>query len=227
VFLRKVFKKDKLKSRVDEKKYYFFPALVFTIVLYAAYGYGEDLTLPTGGRVSIELISSEAAYQGRNLLIVAVNHRMGVEAAADALRQPQQLAGDKIVVNKKVRGLLFHQIKLRKKQISEPRADRLKQMKGSGMRVKKLDIQRIYIYLVKELIPIQVKELQALGINLYLDSWIPPVGNHPAGFLLADMPIDTLDELASKTYVVRLDTAEQVAQPQTMPGYEESIPVNK
>jgi hypothetical protein len=53
-----------------------------------------------------------------------------------------------------------------------------------------------------------------MGIIPYPDSWIPPVSGHPTGFIVADMPIDKLSELAGKDYVVSLDTAEQVFQPQ-------------
>jgi len=87
-------------------------------------------------------------------------------------------------------------------------------MKAMGMRVDDLGIQRIFIHLTKELNWSQVEELEAIGITLYLDSWIPPVGAHPTGFSLADMPIDRLEELAEKDYVVRLDTAERVLEPQ-------------
>ena len=53
-----------------------------------------------------------------------------------------------------------------------------------------------------------------MGITPYPDSWIPPVGAHPTGFIMADMPINKLEALAEKDYVVRLDTAERVLEPQ-------------
>jgi hypothetical protein len=56
--------------------------------------------------------------------------------------------------------------------------------------------------------------LTGLGITIYPDSWIPPLANHPNGFVLADMPVDKLDALAAKDYVIKLDTAEQQLQPQ-------------
>jgi hypothetical protein len=74
--------------------------------------------------------------------------------------------------------------------------------------------QRIFIHLNSELTASQIEELKALGITLYLDSWIPPVGNHPTGYVIADVPIEKLSELAKKEYVVRLETAEQLLEPQ-------------
>ena len=114
----------------------------------------------------------------------------------------------------KASALLLSQIELRQQQIAEPTAERLEQMKAMGIRVDDLEIQRIFVHLTKELNSSQVEELEAIGITLYLDSWIPPVGAHPTGFILADMPIDRLEELAQKDYVVKLDTAERVLEPQ-------------
>jgi len=114
----------------------------------------------------------------------------------------------------KASALLLLQIGLREKQLAAPTADRLEQMKAMGMRIENLGMQRIFIHLAHEPTPSQIDELQAMGITPYPDSWIPAAAGHPAGFLIADMPIDKLDELAGKDYVVRLDTAEQVLEPQ-------------
>jgi len=115
--------------------------------------------------------------------------------------------------DEKVSSQLLAQVNLRKEQVAEPTLDRLELMKNMGMRVDNLEIQRIFIHLSQELNTSQVEELEAMGITLYLDSWIPPVGAHPTGFILADMPVDKLGELAEKDYVVKLDTAEQMLEP--------------
>ncbi len=119
----------------------------------------------------------------------------------------------KDTANEKVSSLLLIQIDLRTQQIADPTSERLEIMKEMGMRVDNLEIHRIFIYLNKEPSQTQVMELEAIGITVYLDSWIPPVGDYPTGFLLADMPINKLDDLASKSYVIRLDTAERVLEP--------------
>ncbi len=115
--------------------------------------------------------------------------------------------------NEKVSSLLLAQITLRKDQIAEPTSDRLEMMKELGMRVENLETQRIFLHLTKELNSSQIAELEAMGITLYLDSWIPPVGAHPTGFIIADMPISKLEALAAKGYVVKLETAEQQLKP--------------
>ena len=111
------------------------------------------------------------------------------------------------VIDEKVSSQLLTQINLRKEQLADPTSGRLEIMKNMGMRVENLIIQRIFIHLTQELTPSQIEEIETLGITLYLDSWIPPVGDHPTGFLMADMPVDKLETLAGKGYVVRLETA--------------------
>ena len=118
-------------------------------------------------------------------------------------------------VSKKVGSQLLTQVNLREEQIAKPTSDRLEIMKSMGMRVDNLGSQRIFIHLSQELNTSQIEELEAIGVTLYLDSWIPPVGDHPTGFLIADMPIDRLETLAEKDYVVRLETAERQLEPQS------------
>jgi hypothetical protein len=109
---------------------------------------------------------------------------------------------------------LILQVSLRRQQLVEPNSDRLAQMQAQGINTSDLEIQRIYIYFKEQLTQTQIDELQALGIKVYLNSWIPPAGNNPDGFYLADLPVDKLDALADQDYVVRIDTAEKLSHPQ-------------
>ncbi len=115
--------------------------------------------------------------------------------------------------SEKASSLLLAQVDLRKEQIKKPDSERLEIMKGMGMRVDNLEMQRIFIHLDQPLNQSQVAEFEAMGLTLYLDSWIPPVGAHPTGFISADMPVDKLGEVAEKDYVVRLETAERQLEP--------------
>jgi len=114
----------------------------------------------------------------------------------------------------KASALLLLQIGLREQQLADPTPERLEQMKAMGMRTENLEVQRIFIHLAQEPTAGQLDELIAMSITPYPDSWIPSAGGHPTGFMVADMPIDKLDVLAGKDYVVKLDTAEQVLEPQ-------------
>ncbi len=115
----------------------------------------------------------------------------------------------------KVTALLSLQVnaKARCQQVA-PTADELSMMRQMGMRTENLAVQRIFIHLAQEATASQIDELKAMGIIPYPDSWIPPVGDHPTGFIVADMPVDKLDELAGQDYIGSLDTAEQVLEPQ-------------
>jgi hypothetical protein len=90
-------------------------------------------------------------------------------------------------------------------------------MINRGMNVADIGTQKVFIYLDKALTKPQESELVGLGIILFLDSWVPPVGAHATGFLIAEVPVTKLDELAAKNFVVKLDTAEKVRKPQSSP----------
>lgn len=130
-------------------------------------------------------------------------------------------------MKEKVSSQLLSQINLRKEQIANPTSDRLDIMKNFGMNVDNLEMQRIFIHLNRELSPLQIKEIETMGIILYLDSWIPPAGDHPTGFILADMPIDKLETLAKKDYIVGLETAERQLQLQNTAKPQSELPSTK
>jgi hypothetical protein len=86
------------------------------------------------------------------------------------------------------------------------------------MNVDNLENQLIFIHLERKLNEAQVTELQNIGLILHMDSWIPPVGAHLTGYIIADMPVDALDELVEREYIIKLDTAERVLEPQAGSG---------
>jgi hypothetical protein len=123
---------------------------------------------------------------------------------------------DSQTTQSKISSALQLQINLRKEQIVSPTPDRLAQIKALGMNVANIGIQKIYIYVNQQLTPAQVNRLQTMNVTVYMDSWIPPVGNHPTGYYLAEIPVDKLTILVAEEYVVRLDTAETESEPQLM-----------
>jgi len=123
--------------------------------------------------------------------------------------EPYLYAQEITVLTEKASALLLLQIDLRKKQLTSPTPERLEQMRAMGMRMESLDTQRIFIHFAEKPAVQQIDELKTIGITPYPDSWIPPASGHPSGFIVADMPVDKLSELAGKKYVVWLDTAEQ------------------
>ena len=159
-------------------------------------------------------MSKEKSKQGGlSAIIVAVVAGLivaGIVAGYQYIWVPRQESA----WQKKIGGLLKMQINLKKDYIANPAPEKLEQMKRTGMETENLNMQRIFIHLIKEPAVTQVDELKAMGIISYPDSWIPPVGDHPTGFILADVPIDKLEDLTKKDYVVRIDTAERVFKPQ-------------
>ncbi len=118
-------------------------------------------------------------------------------------------------ITRKISTLLLRQIELRQKQLEQPTGGRGEQMEKMGMSLDNLSLQKVFIHLTELPSEGEIQGLHTTGITLYVDSWIPPVGNFPTGFLLAEMPIERLMDLASKDYVVRLETAETASQPQS------------
>jgi hypothetical protein len=122
--------------------------------------------------------------------------------------------------NSKIGILLQTQVNLKNEQLANPTDERLQVMQNMGMRVDNLEQQRVFIHMQKLPGNSQLKELESMGVVLYLDSWIPPLENHPTGFLLADIPVDKLSELATEDFIIRLETAERAFEPQFEPQTE-------
>jgi hypothetical protein len=110
---------------------------------------------------------------------------------------------------------LITQVGLRVDQIEQPNDDRLGTMSGIGLRLDPLGIQKVFVYMSTYPTMSEIIDMNNMGIVLYLDSWIPPLETHPYGFFLADLPVSKLAELSSKSYIIRLDSAEGTSEPQT------------
>jgi hypothetical protein len=114
----------------------------------------------------------------------------------------------------KVSSTLLQQVELRREQIASPNPERLKQMQDMGLSTVDLNKQLVFVYVKEPLGTAQAEDLSAIGVHVHADSWIPPVGSHPLGFFIADMPADKLEALAARDYVDKLDTAERQSLPQ-------------
>ncbi|MBN1190090.1 MAG: S8 family serine peptidase [Dehalococcoidales bacterium] len=118
----------------------------------------------------------------------------------------------------KASSLLSLRIKLKSRALAYPGeiAFIRSSLSGSGMSAAGqdyMDYEKVFIYFKQYPAIDQINDLESQGVTVYPDSWVPPVGNHPCGFILADMPVDKLDVLSAKSYIVRMDTAEKESQP--------------
>lgn len=112
-------------------------------------------------------------------------------------------------IEKKISGLLKFQVQLRKSYVKQSTPERLSAMKKMGMKTEEIDKHLVYVHAEKKLSVSEIKSLKKMGVSVYEDSWMPPLKNHPTGFVIASMPINRLYELAKKSFVVRLETAEK------------------
>lgn len=117
----------------------------------------------------------------------------------------------------KISAELLFQMDLKMKQVTNPDPQRLRQMESMGMETEDLTQQKVFIHLRQPLTPTQMQELKDMNVTVYPDSWIPPVGVFPTGYYLAQAPVNMIASLASREYVVRLDTAERVLKPGAKP----------
>jgi subtilisin family serine protease len=106
------------------------------------------------------------------------------------------------------------EMKTKMKQSDESRVEMSSGDMQSLGEMTSLDNEKVFIYFAKPPTANQAKELGGLGVKIYPDSWIPPVGDFPTGFVLADIPIENIDSLATRNYVHRIDSAEQLSEPQ-------------
>ena len=68
--------------------------------------------------------------------------------------------------------------------------------------------QKVFLHLAQRPTANQLDDLRSLGVTAYPDSWIPPVGAHPTGFIYAEMPVSRLPDVAARDYLVTLSNAE-------------------
>ena len=86
-------------------------------------------------------------------------------------------------------------------------------MRRMGIITDEIDKQLVYIHLKRKLSPSRIASLKEIGVIVYEDSWVPPLENHPTGYVTASIPIDRLYDVARKPFVTRLETAERVLLP--------------
>ncbi|MDN3514878.1 MAG: S8 family serine peptidase [Candidatus Brocadia sp.] len=156
--------------------------------------------------LAIVFPSFNAAFSGVDDPIILSGHLTG-------LKNEMKESDKKI--EKKISGLLRLQIKLRNSYMEQPTPERLNAMQKMGMKTvaEEIDKQLVYIHSKTKLNAPEIASLKEIGVTVYEDSWIPPLKNHPTGYVTASVPVSRLYDLAARTYIVKLDTAEQIFLP--------------
>ncbi len=65
-----------------------------------------------------------------------------------------------------------------------------------------------------------LKVLDKLGVTVYPETWTPPVGKHPWGFILAKLPPLKHADVLALPFIKRMDSAERILQPQNNAAYK-------
>lgn len=60
----------------------------------------------------------------------------------------------------------------------------------------------------------QITYLENIGVKSYLESWTPPIGDHPYGFFIAEIPADKLIEVLADENIKKVESAEALSVPQ-------------
>ncbi|NUO09925.1 MAG: S8 family serine peptidase [Candidatus Brocadia sp.] len=156
--------------------------------------------------LAIVFPSFNAAFSGVDDPIILSGHLTG-------LKNETKESDKKI--EKKISGLLRLQMQLRSSYVEQPTPERLNAMQKMGMKTvaEEIDRQLVYIHVKRKLDATKIASLKEIGVKVYVDSWIPPLKNHPTGYVMASVPVSRLYDLAAKTYIVKLDTAEQIFLP--------------
>ena len=155
--------------------------------------------------LTIPFVFLDLAFSGADYPIILPEYLTTIHNETEMSRRAE----------KKMSGLLRLQIQVRTSYVSQPTSERLQAMRKMGMKIFEAEIDRqlIYIHIKRKLNAAKITSLKKIGVTVYEDSWIPPLENHPTGYVIANVPINRLYDLATKIYVVKLETAEQVFLP--------------
>ncbi len=123
---------------------------------------------------------------------------------------PRQAAAQQPFTGSKISGRLEMQVRQKNNYLqnggTRPEGVIAPELKGKP--AAEIATQKVFLHFRQPPTQSQLAELQGLGVKVYPDSWIPPVGKHPTGFVYAEMPVSRLPDLAAKDYLISLGTAE-------------------
>jgi Tol biopolymer transport system component len=147
------------------------------------------------------------------LILLFTNAYSSIPALAES-GKPSDLS----LTGSKVSGLLSLHVQIKKNQMTKSSDDELKSLVLDQQSIDEIiltdiDKERVFLHFTEQPTESQIQELNSLGVTVYSDSWIPPVNNFKTGFVLAEIPVDKLDSLINKSYIVFIDTAEQMLSP--------------
>jgi len=131
--------------------------------------------------------------------------------------QTMPLYEDSTLANKKyspkISALLGIQLSLKQQQLNSIKPSNVSLYKNLGITEENLQTQRIFLYFTQFPDPAIIEAVEALGGWINSASWIPPLENHPYGFLQAELPVTMVEPLVNYPQIRRIETAEGLSYP--------------
>jgi len=93
----------------------------------------------------------------------------------------------------------------------------LKQL-NPGIEDEKLDNIILTIYFDEKPDLSKLNRIENIGVELFPESWIPAMQNHPYGFMIAKVPIDNVNTLLNENFVIKIGSAETLLEPNNNQG---------
>jgi subtilisin family serine protease len=93
----------------------------------------------------------------------------------------------------------------------------LKQL-NPGMEDEKLDNILLTIYFNEKPATSELNSIENIGVEFFIESWIPAMQNHPYGFMIAKVPVDKVNILLTDNSVIKVGSAETLLEPNNNQG---------
>jgi len=89
-----------------------------------------------------------------------------------------------------------------------------------GIRNEDTEFAKMIIYFSEYPSREVFSELEKKGVDYYPETWIPPFGNHPLGFLIAKVPTHRFLEILTLKEIKKVDSGEYSSSPQNNRAYK-------
>jgi len=94
------------------------------------------------------------------------------------------------------------------------------QQLNNGMRTNKTEFAQVILYFTEYPSIEIINKLENQGVKCYLDSWVPPLENHPNGFIIASIPTERFLDVLSTVDIVRIASGERKIYAQNNRSYK-------
>jgi subtilisin family serine protease len=83
---------------------------------------------------------------------------------------------------------------------------------------EKVDYIFLTVYFAEKPSEGELAQIENTGVEFFVESWIPPMQNHPYGFIIAKVPVDKVNTLLTESSVIKVGSAETISEPNNNRG---------